>query len=72
MKLSRQGQLGELWRKAGLVNVEEQALTIDQRYASFNDYWESSSRAPARAAPTSSRCRSRSASSSSNACARAC
>jgi len=41
MKLSRQGQLGDLWRKAGLVNVEEQALTIDQRYASFHDYWES-------------------------------
>jgi SAM-dependent methyltransferase len=40
MKLSRQGQLGDLWRKAGLVNVEEKALTIDQRYASFHDYWE--------------------------------
>ena len=41
MKLSRKGQLGDLWRKAGLVNVEEQPLTIDQRYASFHDYWES-------------------------------
>jgi ubiquinone/menaquinone biosynthesis C-methylase UbiE len=41
MKLSRQGQLGELWRKAGLTNVEERPLTIDQRYASFHDYWES-------------------------------
>jgi ubiquinone/menaquinone biosynthesis C-methylase UbiE len=40
MKLSRQGQLAELWRKAGLVNVEEKALTIDQRYSSFHDYWE--------------------------------
>ncbi len=40
MKLSRQGQLGELWRKAGLVDVEEKALTIDQRYSSFHDYWE--------------------------------
>jgi SAM-dependent methyltransferase len=41
MKLSRKGQLADLWRKAGLVNVEEQPLTIDQRYASFHDYWES-------------------------------
>jgi SAM-dependent methyltransferase len=41
MKLSRQGQLGELWRKAGLVNVQEAPLTIDQAYASFDDYWGS-------------------------------
>jgi ubiquinone/menaquinone biosynthesis C-methylase UbiE len=41
MKLSRQGQLGELWRKAGLTNVEERPLTIDQQHASFHDYWES-------------------------------
>jgi SAM-dependent methyltransferase len=41
MKLSRRGQLGELWRKAGFTNVEEQPLTIDQQYSSFNDYWES-------------------------------
>jgi SAM-dependent methyltransferase len=40
MKLSRQGQLGELWRKAGLVNVKEEALVIDQAYTSFHDYWE--------------------------------
>jgi SAM-dependent methyltransferase len=40
MKLSRQGQLGDLWRKAGLVNVQEAPLAIDQAYASFNDYWE--------------------------------
>jgi SAM-dependent methyltransferase len=40
MKLSQQGELGELWRKAGLVNVKEQPLVIDQAYSSFNDYWE--------------------------------
>jgi SAM-dependent methyltransferase len=40
MKLSRQGQLGDLWRKAGLINVKEDALTINQAYTSFNDYWE--------------------------------
>ena len=40
MKLSRQGQLGDLWRKAGLINVHEAPLVIDQQYSSFNDYWE--------------------------------
>jgi SAM-dependent methyltransferase len=39
MKLTRQGQLGELWRKAGLTNVREQPLTIDQAFSSFSDYW---------------------------------
>ena len=41
MKLSRQGQLGDLWKKAGLINVKEEPLVIDQTYSSFNDYWES-------------------------------
>ena len=40
MKLSHQGQLGDLWKKAGLVNVREEPLVIDQEYSSFNDYWE--------------------------------
>ena len=40
MKLSRQGQLGDLWKKAGLINVQEAPLVIDQAYSSFNDYWE--------------------------------
>jgi ubiquinone/menaquinone biosynthesis C-methylase UbiE len=40
MKLSHQGELGDLWRKAGLINVKEQPLVIDQAYSSFNDYWE--------------------------------
>ena len=40
MKFSRQGELGDLWRKAGLINVKEQPLVIDQAYSSFNDYWE--------------------------------
>src|SRR3954463_8418521 len=39
MKLSREGQLGALWRKAGLTEVEERSLTIEQTYASFADYW---------------------------------
>ena len=40
MKLSHQGQLGDLWRKAGLLNIKEEPLVIDQVYSSFNDYWE--------------------------------
>jgi ubiquinone/menaquinone biosynthesis C-methylase UbiE len=39
MKLSREGQLGALWRKAGLTEVQERGLTIEQTYASFADYW---------------------------------
>jgi len=39
MKLSREGQLAELWKKAGLVNVQEKPLVIEQAYTSFNDYW---------------------------------
>ena len=40
MKLSREGQLGQLWRQAELGEVREQALTIEQRFTSFDDYWE--------------------------------
>jgi hypothetical protein len=39
MKLSLQGQLGDLWKKAGLVRVQEEPLVIDQAYSSFDDYW---------------------------------
>jgi ubiquinone/menaquinone biosynthesis C-methylase UbiE len=39
MKLTREGQLGELWKKAGLVNVQEKAIVIEQPFASFDDYW---------------------------------
>jgi ubiquinone/menaquinone biosynthesis C-methylase UbiE len=40
MKLSRRDQLADLWNKAGLADVEEKPLVIDQSYTSFNDYWE--------------------------------
>jgi hypothetical protein len=40
MKLSQQGALAELWRNAGLINIKEEPLSIDQAYSSFNDYWE--------------------------------
>jgi len=39
MKLSRRGELGDLWRKAGLSAVEESPLSFEQRFASFDDYW---------------------------------
>lgn len=40
MKLTRQGQLGEAWKKAGLVDVREQPIVVDQGFASFDDYWK--------------------------------
>jgi ubiquinone/menaquinone biosynthesis C-methylase UbiE len=40
MKLSRKEQLGDLWKKTRLVNVQEKPLVIDQAFASFDDYWE--------------------------------
>ena len=39
MKLSRRGELAALWRKAGLQDVREEALVIDQAFSSFADYW---------------------------------
>src|ERR1044072_2084121 len=38
MKLSREGQLAEVWEKTGLANAHEKPLTIDQPYESFEDY----------------------------------
>lgn len=40
MKLSRDGQLGQLWRSAGLADVQERPMTIRQSFTSFGDYWE--------------------------------
>jgi SAM-dependent methyltransferase len=39
MKLTREGELGVLWRKLGLIGVREQPLLIEQAFASFDDYW---------------------------------
>ena len=39
MKLSHQGQLSDLWKQSGLLNVKEEPITIDQAFSSFNDYW---------------------------------
>jgi SAM-dependent methyltransferase len=39
MKLSRSGELGELWKKAGLRDVREEPIVIEQAFSSFDDYW---------------------------------
>ena len=39
MPLSRKGELGTLWRRHRLQDVSEDALTIQTRFASFDDYW---------------------------------
>jgi SAM-dependent methyltransferase len=40
MPLSTRGALAELWRIHGLRDVEEQPLTIDMAFPSFDDYWQ--------------------------------
>ena len=39
MALSRKGELAALWRDHGLRDVMEETLTIQTRFASFDDYW---------------------------------
>jgi hypothetical protein len=39
MKLTRAGELGALWKKAGLREVREQPLAVAQAFSSFDDYW---------------------------------
>jgi len=39
MPLCRKGELSALWRAHGLQDVSEQALTIQTRFVSFDDYW---------------------------------
>jgi SAM-dependent methyltransferase len=40
MPLCTRGALAELWRTHGMHNVEEQPLTIDMAFSSFDDYWQ--------------------------------
>jgi SAM-dependent methyltransferase len=40
MPLCRSGELADLWKQAGLKNVEEQPLQIEMRFDSFEDYWQ--------------------------------
>jgi SAM-dependent methyltransferase len=39
MPLCRKGELATFWREHGLQDVSEEALTIEMRFASFDDYW---------------------------------
>jgi SAM-dependent methyltransferase len=39
MPLCRQAELKALWHERGLQDVSEEALTIQMRFASFDDYW---------------------------------
>lgn len=39
MKLTREGQLGALWKSAGLANIQDKPLVIEQAFKSFDDYW---------------------------------
>jgi ubiquinone/menaquinone biosynthesis C-methylase UbiE len=39
MRLSQKGQLSGLWRSHRMVRVDEQPLTIELPFASFEDYW---------------------------------
>lgn len=39
MPLCRKGQLGALWRNAGLGDVQETELVIEMEFSSFDDYW---------------------------------
>jgi SAM-dependent methyltransferase len=40
MPLSTCGALAQLWRAHGLQDVNEQPLTIEMAFASFDDYWQ--------------------------------
>jgi hypothetical protein len=40
MPLCRHGQLSSLWLANGLLAVGERPLTIEQRFESFDDYWQ--------------------------------
>lgn len=40
MPLCRRGDLAALWREHGLQDVVEEALTIETRFASFEDFWK--------------------------------
>ena len=39
MPLCRRGDLAALWRNEGLQDVVEEALTIETRFQSFDDFW---------------------------------
>lgn len=40
MPLCTRGSLAQLWRTHGLHDVDEQPLTVDMAFTSFDDYWQ--------------------------------
>lgn len=40
MPLCRSGELADLWKQAGLVEVSATALEFDMKFTSFADYWD--------------------------------
>ena len=40
MPLGREGGLAELWRRAGLTDVEAGCVEVSTRFDDFDDYWE--------------------------------
>jgi SAM-dependent methyltransferase len=55
MGWSREGELAELWRRAGLEDVRSDGLTVSASYASFEDLWWP---LPAGAGPAGAFCKS--------------
>ena len=40
MRFGRAGELGELWRQTGLLDVEEGEIVVSAEYEDFDDLWE--------------------------------
>jgi ubiquinone/menaquinone biosynthesis C-methylase UbiE len=39
MRFCRQGELADLWRQHGLIEIQARPLTVPLEFASFDDYW---------------------------------
>jgi SAM-dependent methyltransferase len=72
MKLSHRGQLGDLWREAGLINVKEEPLTIEPMRRSMIIGNHLRRKGRDRGAPTSYRFRRTAANSSKRVYASVC
>jgi len=43
---SRSETMRELWRAAGFENVETRAITVERRFADFDEYWTIAAKGP--------------------------
>ena len=55
MRFCREDELGELWERCGLADVETGALEVEASYSGFDDFW---SPLPAGVAPSGAYCAS--------------